>query len=313
MGKIFKHKKIVMQSLWHYLFSFTTGMLCTSFSALAADTSLFDGAFPEGLKAEVIISLTHLTEKERKHQIFKLNEVGQPTLLINDTLLTLKSRKGEKVIPPFKVAGVRNIHYYAWMHDGTLLIISGKRLGGLTTAGFKEVLTLPGSNMKVESASAELCYLYGGDHEEQRRNLYLYKKGGKLLHLLKAPEPITAVAGNGSVTFAAIGDSIFLLAAGKPIKLVYTAENEVTSLALTQTTAGIFFTTRDSVGYLYDIGKGFLFVRGKAAEVKVSGEHLYIFFPGVGVVNAMPIVSFESLVKTMESQPEIEKEEQWVQ
>lgn len=271
-------------------------LICTE------DAQALEGFLPDDLQISVLVQPKDLPGEFRDSKnILQINEVGQPTLLMKDTFLTLKNRADQKVIPPFKVAGVTKIDHYAWMHDGALLMIVGRKLGGLTMAGFEPILSLPAAGMKVQPAAADLCYLYGGDTDVQRRHLYLYKKGGRLLHLLDAAEPITAVAGNGNTTFAALGDAVFALISGHPAFLIYTAEETITSLTLVMESGGILYTTPNHAGYIHAPGSGFAFISKAGVEVKAFQNDLYILLPDKGLLRATPLSSFEKLAATMKA------------
>ena len=129
--------------------------------------------------------------------------------------------------------------------------------------------------------------------------MYLYRKDGTLLHLLQAPAPITAVAGNREFTFLAIGEKIYLFSEGKPLLLAYATDSNVTSLAISPP-AGIFFATTESVGYVSEPGRGFSFVQGKGAEVQVRGNSLFLFFPDQGIMMCSPILGFAKMAEDLQ-------------
>ena len=158
---------------------------------------------------------------------------------------------------------------------------------------------LPDEQMKVAPASVNECYLYGGKNAKVRRDLYLYRKDGMLLHLLRAPAPITAIAGNREFTFLAIGPKIYLFTEGKPLLLVYSTDSNVTSLAVSPP-AAIFFATANSVGYVSEPGRGFSFVQGKGAKVQVRDGSLFLFFPDQGIMKCSPISGFVKMAEDLQ-------------
>ena len=266
------------------------------FSIKLTEKPVLDGFFPQDTTVEFILTASELPDEGKNIKgKFQLNEVGQPTLLQNNIFYTLKNQKDQHTMPPFRVGGKQEINNYAWMNDGTLLMVAEKQLGGLTATGFKRILTLPTAGMKVEPATESVCYIFRGDTKEQQRNLYLYRKGGKLLHLLEAPEPITAVAGDGVLTFAAIGDSVFAVIADNPPVLVYTSDEKIVSLAASTVTTGIFFSTVNKVGYIYQRGQGYVFIKNKGGQVRVHNDDLYLFLEGEGILKVDPVTNFATL------------------
>lgn len=276
----------------------------TSFPVFAAGPAGYEVYLPEGLDIDIILEPSDVERiGGNKKTIFQLNEAGEPTLLLGETFLTLKSSEGDEVIPPFRVEGAGSISHYAWMPDGTLMIISGKVLGILTTEGFMPILKLPHEDMKIEPASDDLCYLYGGSTKEQQRRLYLLKKGGMLLHLLEADEPVTAVAGDGKTTFIASGGSVLTLRPGET-EIMYTAGEEIGSLTVSKETGGIFFATVSSAGYIHGKETGFEFIKGVGAEVKTFNDSIYIYFPDGEMFKVSPVSLFGETAETAAGRPE---------
>jgi hypothetical protein len=228
-----------------------------------------------------------------------VNKEGRPFAVLDNTLIGLRYRE-DSASMSLRISGVKTINHLAWMQDGALLIISGRKLGVPTGKGFQTILDLPADGMKIEPASGDVAYLYGGDNPLNRRDLYLYKKGGELLQLLRTPLPIQAISGNGNITFVAMGKSIYLLGMGKPLTLVYQINDEVTSLAMAPP-SGLFYSSKRGVGYINQRGKGYLFLRGKGAELTVHLEDLYLFFPDEGIMRYSPISSFERLAHSIEN------------
>jgi hypothetical protein len=256
-----------------------------------------DLVLPEDLNAEFIVRFDGLWEN-RQTLLFDVDADGRPSVLLRHTLIAPQITD-DKPPDKLRIAGVETIGDFAWMADGRLLLVAGKSLGELTEDGFDPILTLPDEHMKVGPASDNECYLYGGRNAKTRRNLYLYRKDGTLLHLLAAPEPITAVAGNREFTFLAIGTRIYLFSEGRPLLAAYSTTGSITSLAMSEP-AGVFFSTTDSVGYVSEPGRGFSFIQGKGAPVQVRDDSLFLFFPDAGVMRCWPIWRFAKMAEDLQ-------------
>lgn len=218
---------------------------------------------------------------------------GQPTVIFGRHLIALKDKEG-RIPLAWESPGKQPLDEYAWMADGTFLAVSGARLGMPEEDGFKVLLELPEENMRLAPAGPDLFYLFGGMTDEQRRSVYLYAKGGRLLHLVQLDLPVAVVAGNGTLTFFATGNAIYRLLPQEGIGLVYETEDEVTSLALAGT-GGLFYGTPSGAGYVRGPGQGIAFLRGAAAEVATDRENLFVLVPDVGVLKIAPVPIFDSI------------------
>jgi hypothetical protein len=260
----------------------------------------FGAKFPIGVKSEFILKFDERTAAANvKPVLFNADLSGRPFLLVGRTVIAAKysdDSKAEAIPLPAGEA----ISGFAWMGDGSLLVIEGKRLSVLTSEGLKPVQTLPQAGMELAPASTDECYIFGGKDPEQQRNLYVYRRSGSLLHLLRAEAPIAAAAGNGELTFVAINDAVYALAPGYPLTLVFRARSPVISLAIGPEFS-LFYSTAAGVGFSNKRGSGELFVSGRGAEIQVRDETLYLFFPNVGIMKCSPASEFLKTVEAKDS------------
>jgi hypothetical protein len=184
------------------------------------------------------------------------------------------------------------------MQDGALLLVVGDRLGIATARGFSSVAALPSSGMEVAAAGPDQAYLWGGAGA-QSANLYLYRKGGAVAHLVRASAPITAIAGSGDVTFFAVGTTVLRLERGRSPSLVKELTQEVTSLALISPSR-VFYSTASGVGFLDADGRDFPFVRGSGATLRVQGDTLYLLFAKDGLMRVAPVTAFNDLAAAVD-------------
>ena len=266
--------------------------------AAATESHALEAILPSDLETQFVWRTDQLPDGvDPGEALFALDREGRPHLGFRDILVALGHRDGLDH-QAYRVTGVQTIDAFAWMRDGVLTVISGNELGVARQDGLDVMLTLPSRDMRIEPASGSRFYLYGGDTPAQQRSLYVYRKGGQLLHLLKAPSAIGAVAGDGEVTFFAVARSIYLQVPGQPLHFVYEAEGTVTSLALARP-SGLFYGTREAFGYVTEAGKGYAFVQGAGGELRVHGEDLYLFIAEEGVVKGSPVSSFEQLAQSL--------------
>ncbi len=253
---------------------------------------------PAAATVDELVGRSDLPKRSRGNPIsFDVDADGR-AMLGNRGRFVLLSDEKARAARPFQVPGISVGHASAWMHDGTLLAIEGDVLGSMTQKGFAPILRLPDTGMKVAAASHDECYLYGG--EGYGRDLYLYRRGGKLLLVLRAHGTIDAVSGNGERTYVAVGPSIFRLVPDQDPVHVHTAAAPVRSLAMAADDA-VFFSTDNGVTYLTEKGLGFTFLQGKGGELRIRGERLYLFVPDEAVMRMGPVGSFEAQARTMKS------------
>lgn len=259
----------------------------------------FTSVFPRGVKLGFVLRLgEQFPDIAAKKSLFDISHKGQPFLVIDDTFIGLKSTKKHK-LGAFKIPELKNISDFTWMEDGTLLVISGKKLGEITIDGFQPIINLPFTGMKIKPASTDRCYLYDGNMSQKKQEIYLYKKGGELLKLFQAPGTINAIAGDGKTTFIAIGKEIFALRWNGLLTLIYEVDDNVTSLEF-YPPVGLFYSTKKTVGYIHKNGEGYEFIRGQGGDIRVKGDDLYIFFQDSGdLLKCFPVSKFNKLTKAL--------------
>ena len=266
----------------------------------AAGPVPFEALFPEGLEAGFLARFEDLPLGVNSHDLrFSVDDVGRPFLAVGNAFIALRENETDSA-GSVRLPDVERIDHFAWMRDGALMVVSGRKLGEVTEAGFVVIQELPSAGMKVEPASVEEFYIYGGDTPAQARNVYVYRKGGGLMQLVRGESPVSAVAGDGKSTLFAVGEAIYLHADGEPVRILHTTDGEVTSLAMAP--QGLFYSTTKGVGYISGPGKGFEFLKGKGAELQVSGDALYLFFADEGIMRLSPVSSFEGMATDLDGE-----------
>lgn len=255
----------------------------------------YEAVFPKALKLSFLIRLDELPgDIHIKNFLFDVNWRGVPYLFHRNRLVSFDPARRGSVRMLF-VRGVDKIDRFAWVGDA-LLMVWGKRLGVLAESGFETLSQLPEEGMQIKTVNGRQVYLYGGGSG----SLYVYDINRGLVHLIRAPAPVGAVSGNGTLTFLAMDDGIYLFSPGKPLSLAYRAAEKVTSLAMVPP-SGLFYSTEKRVGYIYDKGKGYSFLKGKGAELLTRKDDLYLFFRDEGVMKVGPVSAFEQFAKSLET------------
>src|SRR5205823_10304405 len=130
--------------------------------------------------------------------------------------------------------------------------------------GLQPLIELPSAGMRLAPAGRDACYLFGGETEVQRRELYLFSRTRPLRSLLRTEAPITAVAGDGVETAVATGSEIYLIAGGRATR-IQAADGPITSLSGAPP-YGLFYTTSTHAAFLHGKGRGFGFLDAKDAQ-----------------------------------------------
>lgn len=254
-----------------------------------------DGLFPPGVKVGYALKFADLPKRARGHRpMLRLDHKGRPTVLLGRTLFVID---GTDALP-LPIASDDPVDDFTWTGDGALIAIRGDRLGFPGPGGVADLTSLPSRDMRLAPAGRDRLYIYGGATRDQRRQAYLLEKGEGLMHLAEMPYPITAVAGDGTKTFVAIGRSVLFLAPEKSVRLVYRPTTEIRHLAYAPP-HGLFYATRRAVGFVAAPGRGFTFLRAGGVQPLVHGEDLYLLIPLVGILRASPVSAFEAMAKRL--------------
>ena len=190
--------------------------------------------------------------------------------------------------------GVLTIDDFAWMRDGSLLLVTQGHLEALSASGIELGPTLPGPGMRVRPAGPDTAYVFGGASEPSNRDIYLLTQDEQVLKLASLPVPVTAIAGDGKTSYAAAGRSILRISLDQPPQVVLDARDPVIDMDLAAS-GGVFFSTKSAVGYLGSNGGAYEFIRGDGGLVRVRGSHVFILMSSGNLLRVGPIERFESV------------------
>ncbi len=225
--------------------------------------------------------------------VFALSPDGQPVLARGDTFTPVKDRP-ERTLPTFRVTGVV-AESMTFTADGALLVVSGKGLGVVGAGGFQKLVDLPVERMRVVAAGPGQALLVEG------ADLFRFTRGGQVEHVLRAPEPIGAVASDGERTVVAIGLALVELTGAEP-RLLAAMPERVTSLALAPRGA-LIASSASRIDWVSE-GKCTPFVKGRGGEVQVRGGDLFVLFPDEGLLKVSPLEAFSAYARRLDERHE---------
>lgn len=129
------------------------------------------------------------------------------------------------------VVGLDGLDAMAYTPDGFLMGIRGLELVILDgNGGLQTLLALPSTGMGLAAGPKDRMLLF--ERVSGRSGLFELRPGGKIVKLIESPEPIGGVAQAGGRIVLAAGRSLFEIAAGKPMRLLATAENALRSVVV---------------------------------------------------------------------------------
>jgi hypothetical protein len=181
---------------------------------------------------------------------------------------------------------------FAWLSTGELIVCANGSIGVLTfdagktpqTDGkmpvlkFNPVLKLPAGRFSLFPGSEGVLYLLG-KNESGNEGYMLRKKGevGVIKKLLVTDKPVSAVAGDGETTYLSSGRSIVKIAPGSnKLDGVFQHSSENIKQLAYSASAGLFYTTETSVGYLALDGKAMEFVKTAKPKVRLHEQSLFV-------------------------------------
>jgi hypothetical protein len=200
---------------------------------------------------------------------------GTAWLGSKDTFVPLASS-----VAPFRLAVPAD--GFAFGAGGVLAVVSAHQLGVVGAKGFTPVADLPRAGFKVTSGGRDSFLLWQG------RDLYRFRAGAKVEHVLASPEPIDAVAGDDERTLVSAGGAVVSLSP-EPQRVLLTADS-VLSLALAPDGA-FFYATASEIGWSGG-GKRAPFIQAPDGAVVRRGDTLFVHLRKQGVVALEPVSAF---------------------
>jgi len=238
-------------------------------SGRAAADALLDFAVPGGVKAGVMVSEDAAAGGIPANTAFDVDPDGLPAVADGGRLKLFGSAQ------ELLTLNTPKIDDFAWMRDGKLLLVTQGRLAAVSPEGIVPSLALPSAKMRIRPAGADTAYVFGGPQEPANHGVYIFSRQGKIAKLVDLPDPITAVAGDGSTTYVAAGNVILRIAVNEPIRAILKTKDPIISIESAPDDA-LFYSTKSSVGYVDHLSRAFDFIRGEGGLLRARGSMLYV-------------------------------------
>jgi len=264
-------------------------------SAAAAES---DGFLPAGARLIPLAALPAAPTGAESRKVVRLAASGRPMMLYRGRLVALAEQPAGAMAdwtPPAEADPVRD---FCWLDGQTLALLRGAGLDFIRDGKPVRGIALPGRGRRLARADGTHCYLFGGSREPQNRDVLLFGADGSVRNLFRAPQAVTAVAGDGSVTFVATGPLVYFLARGAQPRLVFRERTAITDLAYAPP-VGVFYATRDGVGCMDSPGSGLIFLRREIASLDSRRGRLLLLTKDREILLITPLAGFPRAVKNV--------------
>ena len=232
----------------------------------------------------------------------KLSPAGRPNLLMGNCIARLLTHTNEQPVVCLLPKEGRAADDFCWLTRKIMAVIAGDTLGIIEKDRFIHRQKLPEQGMRLEPAGQGSCYLFGGTSEKQRCEVFLCGTNGNIAYLFHAPSPVTALAGDGKTTLAAVGSLVIFFVEGQAPVPVFAADDEIRALALAAPDA-VFYATKNRVGYHSISGKGFVFLNVGTEQLCCDGRSLYLQTLSGDILQIEPVSGFVSVSKQLTDKP----------
>ncbi len=226
---------------------------------------------------------------------FSVDNLGRAFIGMNDSyILNAADSYVTAVSQPYRG--------FVHLDNGALIIATATDIGfivpsqdikrdkkGFPISVFQPIAKLPVPDAQIYKGAGDCLYIAGWDEASGGYAVYLLRpedgpdagatrkfiKGYK--KVFASSEPINAVAGNGVVTFAAVGNSILRISeADQSVTKVCELADNIRSLAY-DPNAGLFYSTGYEIGLVGHSGP-IVFLKTREHEIYMQGGSLYILF-----------------------------------
>jgi hypothetical protein len=255
-----------------------------------------DGFVPAESKVVSLGSLAAAPGGVDSRCVARLAPSGRPIVLYQGRLVTLVEGTGDPLVgwtPPNDAEAILD---FCWLDGQTLVLLREMCLDFIRGGKLVRGVILAGKGMRVARADAGHCYVFGGEGWLLKHDVLLYGMNGSVRNLLRAPLPVTAVTGDGSNTFVAVGSVVFLLTPGQKAKAVFHERVCIKDLAVAPP-GGIFYLTEDGVGYMESPESGMVFLRRKVTSLDSRSGELVLVTKDREILLIKPVSGFSRAVR----------------
>ena len=262
-------------------------------TAAAADP---DGFLPAESRLVSLASLPAVPPGADRRCVVRLAPSGRAMVLYRGRLVTLPERPEAPLADWIPPAAAEPIRDFCWLDPQTVVLLRETGLDFINRGKLVRSVLLPGRGMRLARADAGHCYVYGGPSGHQNRDILLLGAEGGVRNLLRAPQPVTAVAGDGNRTFAAAGLVVYCLLPGEEPRAVFRERADITDLAYAPP-AGVFYRTADGVGCMDRPASGLVFLRREIVSLDSRDERLLLLTPEREVLLITPVAGFPRVIQ----------------
>jgi hypothetical protein len=276
---------------WRILLFLVLG--AATFGATPSDD---DGFLPAESKLVSLGCLPAAPDGVDSRCVARLAASGRPIVLYQGQLVTLVERTEDPLVGWTPPNGAEPILDFCWLDGQTLVLMRETCLDFIRGGKLVRGVILASKGMRLARADAGHCYVFGGEGGLQKHDVLLYGMDGNVRNLLRAPRPVTAVSGDGSNTFVAVGSVVFLLKPGQKAKAVFYERVCIKDLAVAPP-GGIFYLTEDGVGYIESPESGVVFLRRKVASLDSRSGELVLVTKDREILLIKPVSGFSRAVR----------------
>lgn len=252
---------------------------------------LADGVIPSGSTVTQLATLPAGGAGTSDTDVVRLAPDGRPTVSANGHIVSLVEERGEPFFDwaPVRQDGGRLVDY-CFLDTERIAVLQETRLKIVQDGGCVVNYTLPSRGGRLSRADGRHCYLFGGAME----SLLLIGADGSVSNLLQT-SGITAVAGDGRSTFAALGDTVYFLDAVSGPSPVLMTRKPVVDLALGSSNS-VFYVTSEGLGCMTRPGSAWVFWPQKTLSIDCRADRLLLLTAEREVYLVDPVTGFPALV-----------------
>ena len=266
-------------------------LICLASCVTCLRAELADGVIPSGSTVMQLATLPAGGAGTSDADVVRLAPDGRPTVSANGHIVSLIEERGEPFFEwtPVQQDGGKLVDY-CFLDTERIAVLQETRLKIVQNEGCVVNYTLPSRGGRLSRADGHHCYLFGGALE----SLLLVGADGSVSNLLQS-SGITAVAGDGRSTFAAVGDTVYFLdSVSKPSPVLMT-RNPVVDLALGSSNS-VFYVTSKGVGCMTRPGSAWVFWPQKVLSVDCRADRLLLLTANREVYLIDPVTGFPALI-----------------
>jgi len=203
---------------------------------------------------------------------------------------------------------------FAWLDGGQFVMCTKTGLGYLGDAlaaekknefappvlPFISKYSLPRKRYRLYPGVGDNLYFVGYDVRRRRSQVFLLQWGKRekgtnpIKALIELPGRVSSVAGNGVETYVAQGKTVFLIQGAVTTRFFTHKKNKLRDLAFSPE-AGLFYTTRSSVGFV-GAGSGIKLIHSPGVSIRMRGNILYVLLKkSLGVLRINGLEDFAGL------------------